>query len=139
MRVPHESSLVLDTYNGGITILEVSGAIEFSAENGGIRLAQLGGYVHGTTRNGGLAVVLGGEGWQGEGLDVETTNGGIDLEVPEDYSARLVMSTVNGGIRCDFPVSVSGTRSKSIRATLGDGGPLLRLVTKNGGLSVRSI
>jgi hypothetical protein len=137
LRVPRESSLALDTHNGGITILDVSGSIEFSAKNGGIRLAQVGGDVHGATKNGGLTVVLTGDAWRGAGLDVETTNGGIDLEVPESYSARLLLSTVNGGIRADFPVTVSGRRSKSIRATIGDGGPLIRLATKNGGVSVR--
>ncbi len=139
LRVPNESSLVLEAYNGGITIIDVQGDIEFAAKNGGIRLARVGGDVHGTTKNGGLKVVLDGEGWSGEGMDVETTNGGIDLEIPEGYSARLLMGTKNGGIRSDVPGVVSGHRSKSIRATIGDGGPLLRLVTKNGGVSVSAI
>ena len=137
LRVPRESSLTLDTYNGGITIIDVTGEIEFSAKNGGIRLAHLGGDVRGATKNGGLDVVLAGDVWEGEGLDVETTNGGVNVEVPKDYSARLLMSTVNGRVRADYPVSVNGRRNTSIRATLGDGGPLIRLVTRNGGVVIR--
>ena len=139
LRVPRETSLVLATENGGITIIEVRGDIEFSATNGGIRLAHVGGDVRGDTTNGGLHVVLGGASWEGEGLDVETTNGGIDVEVPEDYSARFFLSTVNGGVHSDLPAVVAASHSRSIRATIGEGGPLLRLATRNGGVSVRTL
>jgi hypothetical protein len=139
LRVPRETSLALETHNGGITIIDVRGDIEFSATNGGIQLAHVGGDVRGTTTNGGLHVVLGGDAWEGAGLDVETTNGGIDMELPEDYSARLLLSTVNGGIRSDLPAAAAAPRSRSIRATIGDGGALLRLATKNGGVSLSTI
>jgi hypothetical protein len=139
LRVPRETSLVLETHNGGITIIEVRGDIEFSAMNGGIQLAHVGGDVRGKTTNGGLHVVLGGDTWEGQGLDVETTNGGIDMELPEDYSARLLLSTVNGGISSDLPQAAAAPRSRSIRATIGDGGALLRLVTRNGGVSLSTI
>jgi opacity protein-like surface antigen len=139
LRVPRETGLVLDTDNGGITILEVRGDIEFSARNGGIQLAHVGGDVRGKTTNGGLHVVLGGASWEGEGLDVETTNGGIDVEVPDDYSARLFLSTVNGGVHSELPAAAAASRSRSIRATIGDGGALLRLATRNGGVSLRAI
>lgn len=139
LRVPRETSLVLATRNGGISIAEVRGDIEFSASNGGINLAHVGGDVRGETTNGGVHVVLGGDGWEGEGLDVETMNGGIDVELPEKYSARLLVSTVNGGIRSDLPEVAAASRSRSIRATIGDGGALLRLATTNGGVSVRTL
>lgn len=139
LRVPRKSGLALEAHNGGITIIDVQGEIEFATKNGGVRLARVGGDVYGETKNGGLKVVLDGESWDGEGMDVATTNGGIDLEIPEEYSARLFMGTKNGGVHSDLPGLVTGRRSKSIRATIGDGGPLLRLVTKNGGLSVKAI
>ena len=68
---------------------------------------------------------------------METRNGGVKLRVPEDYSARLLMSTDNGGFRSDLPVSVRGKHEKHIRAKLGDGGALLRITTTNGGVSIR--
>ena len=137
--VPRETNLRLETHNGGITIVDVSGELEFRAKNGGIRLAGISGEVYGTTKNGGLSVLLDGDTWKGEGLDVETKNGGIELEVPEGYSARLVTGTVNGRIISDLPVEVDGRRHhgpRTVRATLGDGGPLIRLVTTNGGISI---
>ena len=34
-----------------------------------------------------------------------TTNGGVHLEVPANYSARLETSTVNGGMHADYPLT----------------------------------
>ena len=68
----------------------------------------MSGDVHGRTSNGGVDVDLDGATWQGEGLDVETSNGGVRLRMPEQYSARLEAGTVNGGINVDFPDDDAG-------------------------------
>ena len=62
----------------------------------------------GTTQNGGVNVRLDGSRWEGEGLDVVTTNGGVSLAIPAGYSAELETGTVNGGIRTDVPVDRAG-------------------------------
>jgi DUF4097 and DUF4098 domain-containing protein YvlB len=121
--VPTKSNLSLETLNGGITIDEVQGNIDFEATNGGIHLSGLGGDVRGRTTNGGLKIELDGGRWEGEGLDVSTTNGGVTLYLPEDYSAELVIGTTNGGIRVDFPITVQGSIGKRLRTSLGKGGP----------------
>ena len=79
------------------------GDIAFEARNGGVNLKRLGGDVRGKTANGGLKVELGGNTWRGNQLDVQTTNGGIQVTVPEGYSARFRDSTVNGGVTSDIP------------------------------------
>ena len=63
--------------NGGISIADVSGRIDFSALNGGVVLKRVGGAVRGSTTNGGLVIELTGDRWDGDSLDVSTTNGGI--------------------------------------------------------------
>jgi len=134
--VPSQMSLDLKTTNGGITIENVDGRLEFTTVNGGVKLTDVGGTVHGRTTNGGLDVDLDGATWQGEGLDVETSNGGIRLRVPEQYSARLEAGTVNGGINVDMPITLQGRIDREISTNLGAGGPLLRLRTHNGGVRV---
>lgn len=132
--VPFEIDLDIETNNGGIGITDVGGEIVFRATNGGVHLAGVSGDVRGRTTNGGLHVELDGRRWDGAGLDVSTTNGGVTLAVPPDYSARLETGTVNGGIELDFPVTVQGKVGKRIAATLGEGGPTVRAVTTNGGV-----
>ncbi len=135
--VPHAADLDLNTVNGGITVEDVRGDIEFSATNGGVSLMDVGGSVSGRTTNGGLKVQLSGDSWDGEGLDVRTTNGGIVLVIPDEFNAELESATTNGGISVDFPVTVSGRINRRLRTTLGSGGPLLRAITTNGGVTIK--
>ena len=61
----------------------------------------MGGHVVGTTRTAASTCASTASRWEGEGLDVETTNGGVSLAIPAGYSAELETGTVNGGIRTD--------------------------------------
>ncbi len=134
---PHDSDLELEANNGGISISDVRGQIEFRTQNGGVHLEGVGGDVRGRTQNGGLKVELEGDSWDGAALDVETQNGGVTIDVPQGYSAEFETGTVNGGIDLAFPITVSGRLRSNIRTTLGDGGPLVRVKTTNGGVKVR--
>lgn len=134
--VPRRIDLDLETNNGGITVADVSGRIEFEATNGGVNLTALGGDVRGSTTNGGLRVELAGERWDGAGMDVRSTNGGVRIAVPEGYSARLEAGTTNGGVQVDFPVTVQGRLGRRLTATLGEGGAPIRVGTTNGGVRV---
>jgi len=135
--VPRHADLSLETHNGGIAIAEVNGRIDFSAVNGGVVLKRCGGSVHGTTTNGGLVVELAGDHWDGETLDVRTTNGGVSMSVPENYSAHLETGTVNGGISVDFPVTLQGRINKELAVNLGSGGATVRAMTTNGGVRIK--
>ncbi len=137
--VPRRSDLSLDTHNGGIAISDVNGRIEFTALNGGVVLKRVGGTVRGSTTNGGLVVELAGDHWDGETLDVRTTNGGIVMSLPENYSAHLETGTVNGGLSIDFPVTAQGRITKELAINLGSGGATLKAMTTNGGVRIRRI
>lgn len=54
------------------------------------------------------------------------------LAVPRDYNAELETGTVNGGIKLDFPVELSGRLKNELETTLGEGGAPLRVRTTNG-------
>ena len=135
--VPRRADLSLEAHNGGIAIADVNGRIDFTALNGGVVLRRVGGSVHGGTTNGGIVVELAGDRWDGETLDVRTTNGGIVISVPENYSAHLETGTVNGGLSIDFPVTVQGKISRELAVNLGSGGPTVRAMTTNGGVRIR--
>ncbi|MCG6955453.1 MAG: DUF4097 domain-containing protein [Gemmatimonadetes bacterium] len=134
--VPRAMDLDIDTRNGGVSVTDVSGDIRFRAMNGGVHLVRVGGDVRGRTTNGGLTVELAGDHWEGAGLDAQTTNGGVKMVVPQDYSAELVTGTVNGGMNIDFPITVRGRIGRQIRTTLGEGGATIRVTTTNGGVRI---
>lgn len=135
--VPKTTDLSLRAENGGIAVEGVNSRMDMETTNGGLSLVDVNGDVRGTTVNGGLTVALSGSTWQGTGLDARTTNGGLRLEVPNDYSAHLETRTVNGGMNIDFPVTVQGRIGHALTTDLGRGGATLRLETVNGGLSIR--
>jgi len=133
---PRDIDLDLETTNGGIAVADVRGDLALEAQNGGISIEGAAGNVRGRTTNGGVDVTLTGDKWDGTGLDVRTTNGGVRLRVPENYSARLETGTVNGGIDVDFPVTVQGRIGREFSTTLGEGGPPVRAATTNGHVKV---
>jgi len=138
--VPGRSDLNLKAHNGGISITDVNGKIEFNTTNGGVSLRHVGGAVSGDTTNGGLNVELTGARWEGESLDVRTTNGGVNLVLPENYSAHLETGTTNGNVQSDFrlnvPLNERGRMPKDISVDIGSGGPTIRAITTNGGVHV---
>lgn len=136
INAPRQTDLTLQASNGGLTVGDVSGNIQLETTNGGIHLTDVGGWVRGRTRNGGLSVALSGQSWDGTGLDVETTNGGVSLAIPDGYSADLETRTTNGGFRSEIPLTLQGdlTPRHGISTRLGAGGPPLRVRTTNGGV-----
>lgn len=135
--VPRQTDLALQTTNGGISISDVRGRTSFEAQNGGVSLKRLGGNVTGETVNGGLSVELSGSTWEGEGLNVKTTNGGLSVSVPENYSAHLETGTVNGSFSVSPSIAEVTRKTKQLSLNLGSGGTNLRIYTTNGGVSIK--
>lgn len=145
--VPRTSDLRLRAHNGGISIGGVDGDIQFETTNGGVNLTDVAGSVKGRTTNGGVNVSLTGNTWKGSGLDVQTSNGGVRVMIPENYAANFEASTVNGGFSSDIPaLNVDtedvkggwGKRSKEVRTAINGGGAPIRLTTTNGGVRISS-
>ena len=135
--VPMKSDLKLSATNGNVTVLEVMGDLNVTSTNGNVQLRQVGGDVSGGTTNGNVKVELVGDAWVGDGVDLRTTNGSIELTIPADYNGLLEAATVNGGISVDFPVTVTGKISKKLHAQLGDGGATIKAVTTNGSVKIK--
>jgi hypothetical protein len=136
LSVPRALNLALKTSNGGITVRDMDSRVEFRTSNGGVKLIGLSGDVRGQTTNGGVDVDLDGQAWIGEGLDVETSNGGVKVMIPEHYSARLEVRTDNGGMNIDYPGAVQGRLGRDVSVQLGSGGAPIRVRTTNGGVKV---
>ncbi|MBA2334383.1 MAG: DUF4097 family beta strand repeat protein [Blastocatellia bacterium] len=149
VRVPPSTNLKLNAHNGGISIGSVEGTLEFETTNGGVNLTDVAGDVKGRTTNGGVNVALSGNSWKGSGLDVTTSNGGVNLTLPETYAANVETGTVNGGFRSDIPSlsittedirgeRIDRTRANRITTSLNGGGAPIRVVTTNGGIRINS-
>lgn len=135
--VPRATALRLQARNGGIHLESLAGDVEARTTNGGIHLDGGAGRIRGETTNGGLHLRLAGSRWDGDGVDLRTTNGGVQIHVPDAYAADLEVGTVNGDMSLDIPITVEGRIGRTLRTRLGGGGALIRAMTTNGGVSIR--
>jgi DUF4097 and DUF4098 domain-containing protein YvlB len=136
--VPQATSLTAKTVNGGITVADIRGNLSFEATNGGIHLSRLAGEVTGSTVNGGVNIELMGATWDGSRVQVTTRNGGVNISIPQNYSAHFQTETVNGALKSEFPVNQQGeAQSRNHDFSLGAGGPLIHVTTTNGGVKLK--
>ena len=90
--------------------------------------------------NGGVNLDLMGTTWDGSQIQVTTRNGGVNISVPENYSAHFKTETLNGALHSEFPLSVTGDlRSGTQDFSIGAGGPLIHVTTTNGGVKLKKV
>jgi len=135
---PWSTDLKLDSHNGGITVSDIRGRIEFQAHNGGVNLARLAGDVSGETHNGAIQMELQGNSWDGRQLDLSSYNGAVTLSMPASFSAALETHSSRGRVSSDFPINLTGRIDLSdMHFNIGSGGPLIKISTHNGGIRLR--
>lgn len=140
IQAPQSTDLDLNSSNGGLSATDVRGKLRLRTSNGGIRLMDVSGDVQADTSNGSVTASLSGSRWEGQGLDVVTSNGSVRIDIPENYNARLVAGTSNGSLNVGFPITVQGRlggRNREIDTTLGSGGATIRVRTSNGSVNVQ--
>jgi hypothetical protein len=137
--VPRRSGLEVATINGPLKVEGLESSMNLSTQNGPLGLIDLGGDVTARAMNGPLKVVLSGDRWRGAGLDAETVNGPVSLEVQEGYSAELEIGTHNGPFASDLPFTLESGElfPDRMRVRLGEGGAPVRVVTSNGPVKIR--
>lgn len=138
IRVPVNTDLMLKANNGGINLAGISGKIEFDLNNGGVILDKIGGSVRGRTNNGNLTFNLSGDKWVGDGIDAQTMNGSVFINVPENYSARLETQSKRGNFYVNFPVETKREDKYRLNLDLGTGGAIIRALTTNGQVTIKS-
>jgi hypothetical protein len=140
VKLPKGVRMDANTVNGSLNISGASAEVEARTVNGGISAASSSGPVTASTVNGSVRVRMDALPAGTGDLSYSTVNGSVTVELPANFNGELDMSTVNGSVRTDFPITVSGKLNpKRIRATVGNGGRLLRVKTVNGSLELRKL
>lgn len=136
VRVPKGVRFVGRTVNGSVHVDSLRGDAAAYTVNGDVRISAAG-EAQAETVNGSITASLGSM-LGGHNLKFSSVNGGITLHVRKQLSAKVRASTLNGGIVSEFPICLQkrGTGG-SAAATLGRGGPELKLITVNGSIKLR--
>jgi DUF4097 and DUF4098 domain-containing protein YvlB len=149
------SDVQASTGNGRVRIAETEGEVRVSTGNGAVEVRNAKARVHVSTGNGDVDVattdgpveVSSGNGdidvrmsalRAREDMAFHTGSGNVHLTLPANYNGELDASTGNGSIRSEFDLKIKGQLSpRHIRATIGSGGPMLRMTTGNGEFEIR--
>jgi hypothetical protein len=139
--VPHNMDLALKSVNGGLNVSDVRGRLSFEGVNGGVHMKRVAGEISGRTVNGGIDVELVGSAADARQMDLTTTNGGVTVTVPQDFSARVQTETNMGRVTSDFPLPADLTsgnqRGRKMDFSIGAGGPPMHITTSNGGIRIK--
>ncbi|MGC2530746.1 MAG: DUF4097 family beta strand repeat-containing protein [Candidatus Acidiferrum sp.] len=135
-QVPRGVRLNASTTNGRVHCLNLESVVQAASTNGDVEVST-SEWASARTTNGGVRVSMGNAKWSGE-LELETTNGSVDVTLPASAEFNVDAATTNGGIRTDFPITVQGRFGpKSLSGTVGGGGRQLKVATTNGGIELR--
>ena len=134
IKVPRGVLVILKSSNGEIRATGISG-LRATATNGGITAKGIDAGALETT-NGSIDVDL--TGVAADGLTCETTNGGVTVTLPRDVKARLSVRVTNGSIDTSgLQLAATDQSRRRLEATIGGGGPMVRVETTNGWVNVR--
>ncbi len=137
--VPREATVNARSVNGAVKVTDIGGLAELKTVNGGITAKGMGNSVSANTTNGGISVEID-ESLIRQEMDFHTVNGSIKLYLRDDIGAYFNLSTVNGSIRTDFPIKMSGDiDTKRIQGKINDGGPEIKMKTVNGSISIQEL
>jgi hypothetical protein len=156
MRIPNQTDLVLTTHNGAVKIENVTGKVDakthngkatasqvcgnmkLHTHNGSVSCRRISGDADASSYNGGIDVSYAESASSVCNISLATHNGGVDLTCPPEFSAHAEISTHNGSIRTDLPITVTGKLDKKkITGTIGTGQGKLYIKTYNGSVHVR--
>jgi DUF4097 and DUF4098 domain-containing protein YvlB len=148
-----QGSLDAQTSNAAVELLDVDGDAVAHTSNGRIHAERLNGTLEAITSNSGVHAEVR---RSDRPIRVETSNGPVELTLPDGYTrdvrvntnnssitlhlpptlnAHVVARTSNSSISTDFDVRMQGEFSKNhMDATIGSGGGLLDLSTSNGNI-----
>lgn len=136
--VPRGVKVGVGTVNGAVQVDGATDQVEASSVNGGVDVTTSGGPVDATSVNGTVRARVG-RITSSEDMNFTTVNGSVIAEFTGDVNADVELSTVNGALRTDYEIVVSGRLDpRHLKAHIGKpGGPTINLTTVNGSVELR--
>lgn len=131
-----EGSVRVSTGNGDVDVHDAKASVRVSTGNGRVNVTTADGPVEARTGNGDIDVSMTSLKSRDD-MTFSTGSGSVRVTLPSGYNGELDASTGNGELRSDFDLKIQGRMNpRHVRATIGEGGPKLRLATGNGRLEV---
>ena len=128
-------AITAKTGSGSINVGQVGkGDVDVSSSSGTVRIHGINGALRASTTSGGLHV----EGEPTGEWQLSSSSGSVRVDLPDGRGFDLDAHTASGNIDVGMPVSVVGSLSRrSLRGSVGGGGPRLQVRTSSGSINIR--
>jgi putative adhesin len=153
IHMPREGKVRLRTGDGEIRVRDLKGEMELQSGDGHLEIEGVDGTLRAHTGDGRVlargrfdrldistsdgridAEALSGS-TMGQGWSLTTGDGSVTLNVPEKFTADLLLHTGDGHITLDVPITVEGKyETHNIHGKLNGGGGLLNIRTGDGSI-----
>jgi DUF4097 and DUF4098 domain-containing protein YvlB len=137
LHVPRNASLDgINLVNGSLTISQFNGDLKANLVNGSSTIHDLTGRTDLSSVNGSVKAYYTSLANVKE-IHLKSVNGSVNLGLPSSPNADVSVSTVNGGISTDFPLTVQGKFvGHHIDGKLGNGGTRIEISNVNGSVHI---
>jgi len=132
--VPAGTVVSIKNENGNVDMKDIDARLTIGSTNGQIEGRGVSGGLDVETVNGGVIVQMAAV---TSDIRIRTVNGGVILGLPKGINAVLEANTVNGGVQVNdtLPLEATTRERQRLSAKLGTGvGPRIDLQTTNGGV-----
>ncbi len=130
----------LDTGDGHQDISGVDGSLQARSGDGRIRAEGRFDVLRISTGDGRVEAQAQTGSTMASGWDLHTGDGGVTLQVPENFAADVDVHSNDGHVTVDIPVAVEGTLGeKNIHGKMNGGGNLLTVRTGDGSIRIEKL
>ena len=132
---------------GEFSISSINGWVEVTIKEGSLEAKSMSGYFSGRVLKGDVLIEMSGNRWNGLELAAVTQQGSANLVLPQEYSAALQLEARTGKVIVNYPPKIEEgeevppeivvrKNSQSMKASVGDGGAPIRIVTYSGDVTL---
>jgi hypothetical protein len=131
-------SVRIDSGDSRIILTGFKGEANFSNSDGDVEIDGMLTAISGKVSDGSMHITASPGSVMENEWSLRASDGSITLNLPQDFSANLDLSTSDGHLQTDHPISVTGSFSSNhITGKLGDGGHLLQVHTSDGNIAIK--
>ncbi|MDB4916591.1 MAG: hypothetical protein JWM95_4235 [Gemmatimonadetes bacterium] len=132
-----DGSVRVSTGNGDVDVRSAKASVRVTTGNGRVSITTAEGPVDARTGSGEIDVRMSSVKSRDD-MSFHTGSGSVRVTLPSSYSGELDASTGSGEVTSDFDLKVQGRlNARRVRATIGSGGPLLRVTSGSGRIELR--
>lgn len=128
-----EGNVQANTASGDMEITRVHGSVQANAASGDVRVLDAAGMVSARTASGDVDVELTRIEGTGE-LKFASASGDVTVKAPAQFDAQVELTTANGSIKTDFPLTIEDLENhgKKAHGQLGSGAVQMKVSTASG-------